>query len=78
MSCVRLKRLGILVKVDPFLCVTMMRQALLCRMSSIVTEECQEGEVGENGMLGAGCVHPTDFQRSALLGGIKRRAVYWV
>ena len=49
-----------------------MRQALLCRMFSIVTEECQEGEVGESGMLGAGCVHPTDFQRSALLVGLKQ------
>ena len=27
--------------------------------------------VGKNGMVGAGCVHPTDFQRSALLVGLK-------
>jgi hypothetical protein len=39
--------------------------------ASEVTLECQEGTVGSNGMLGAGCVHPTDFQRSALLVGLK-------
>lgn len=35
------------------------------------TVECQPGETGSNGMLGAGCVHPTDFQRSALIVGLK-------
>ena len=40
---------------------------IVMQPASVVTEECQEGEVGENGMLGAGCVHPTDFQRSVLL-----------
>ena len=44
---------------------------IVMQPASVVTEECQEGEVGENGMLGAGCVHPTDFQRSALLVGLK-------
>ena len=33
--------------------------------------ECGEDEVGSQGMLGAGCVHPTDFQRSALVVGLK-------
>ncbi|MEM9622828.1 MAG: DUF3604 domain-containing protein, partial [Pseudomonadota bacterium] len=35
-----------------------------------VTRECGPDEKGSNGMLGAGCVHPTDFQRSALLVGL--------
>jgi hypothetical protein len=38
---------------------------------SSVTKECDSNEIGENGMVGAGCVHPTDFQRSALLVGLK-------
>ncbi len=38
---------------------------------SKVTIECPEGTSGSNGMVGAGCVHPTDFQRSALLVGLK-------
>ncbi len=33
--------------------------------------ECGEGEIDENGMLGAGCVHATDFHRSALAVGLK-------
>ena len=37
----------------------------------VMTEECQEGEVGEGGILGAGCVDETDFQRSALLVGLR-------
>lgn len=36
-----------------------------------ITTECEPGTTGSNGMLGAGCVHPTDFQRSALLIGLK-------
>ena len=36
-----------------------------------VTEECPPGEVGSVGMLGAGCVDATDFQRSALLVGLR-------
>ncbi len=35
-----------------------------------VTRECAVNETGSNGMLGAGCVHPTDFQRSALAIGL--------
>ncbi len=35
-----------------------------------VTQECGD-EVGSYGMLGAGCVHATDFQRSALLVGLE-------
>ena len=37
---------------------------------SAVTEECEADGVGAGGMLGAGCVHATDFQRSALLVGL--------
>jgi hypothetical protein len=39
--------------------------------TSAITTECEPGTTGGNGMLGAGCVHPTDFQRSALLVGLK-------
>ena len=35
-----------------------------------VTEECGD-EVGENGMLGGGCVDETDYLRSALLVGLR-------
>ncbi len=35
-----------------------------------VTVEC-EGEVGENGMLGAGCVDATDYLRSSLVVGLR-------
>jgi uncharacterized protein DUF3604 len=35
-----------------------------------VTRECGPDEKGANGMLGAGCVHATDFQRSALVVGL--------
>lgn len=37
--------------------------------TKLVTEECGE-EVGASGMVGAGCVDPTDFHRSALLVGM--------
>lgn len=40
------------------------------RHSELITE-CEPGKEGENGMLGAGCVDPTDFHRSALLVGLK-------
>ncbi len=36
----------------------------------VVTTECGDG-VGENGMVGAGCVDETDFVRSALLVGLQ-------
>ena len=36
-----------------------------------LTTECAPGEEGDNGMLGAGCIDPTDFQRSALVVGLK-------
>ncbi|MDG2501441.1 MAG: DUF3604 domain-containing protein [Porticoccaceae bacterium] len=39
--------------------------------ASEITAECAEGTIGSNGMLGAGCVHATDYQRSALLVGLK-------
>ena len=35
-----------------------------------VTQECGD-EVGSYGMLGAGCVHATDYQRSGLLVGLE-------
>lgn len=38
-----------------------------------VTRECEPDEKGANGMLGAGCVHATDFQRSALLVGLSEQ-----
>lgn len=37
----------------------------------VTTEECGPNELGQGGMVGAGCVHPTDFQRSALLVGLR-------
>ncbi|MEQ8860511.1 MAG: DUF3604 domain-containing protein [Pseudomonadales bacterium] len=39
-----------------------------------VTRECEPGEIGSNGMLGAGCVHKTDFMRSGLLAGLAEEA----
>ncbi|MEZ5597586.1 MAG: DUF3604 domain-containing protein [Pseudomonadales bacterium] len=39
-----------------------------------VTKECEPGEIGSYGMLGAGCVDATDYQRSALLVGIEENA----
>lgn len=44
--------------------------ALTHSTDAIMTEECGDG-VGEQGMLGAGCVDETDFVRSALLVGLK-------
>ena len=44
---------------------------LALSQASAVTAECESGAQGANGMLGAGCVHPTDFQRSALTVGLK-------
>ncbi len=38
--------------------------------ASKVTTECGPGTTGADGMLGAGCVHATDFQRSALVVGL--------
>jgi len=38
--------------------------------TSEVTTECADGEVGGQGMLGAGCVDETDFVRSGLLVGL--------
>jgi hypothetical protein len=36
-----------------------------------VTRECEPDEVGSAGMVGAGCVHTSDFIRSGLLIGLK-------
>ncbi len=46
-------------------------QSLLQGETTLVTEECPEGEVGTQGMLGAGCVDGTDFVRSALVVGLE-------
>jgi len=43
---------------------------LVLGQSSKVTVECEPGQKGSDGMLGAGCVHATDFQRSGLLVGL--------
>ncbi len=39
-----------------------------------VTAECAPGENGDNGMLGAGCIDPTDFMRSGLVVGLSEEA----
>jgi len=39
-----------------------------------ITRECEPGETGNNGMLGAGCIDPTDFMRSGLVVGLKEEA----
>ena len=44
--------------------------SLVVGSTSEVTAECAPGTTGSNGMLGAGCVDATDFQRSALLVGL--------
>ncbi len=36
-----------------------------------VTGECADGEVGERGMVGAGCVHRSDYLRSGLVQGLE-------
>ncbi|MBT5388558.1 MAG: DUF3604 domain-containing protein [Porticoccaceae bacterium] len=46
-------------------------EGLVVGQASEVTAECDAGVNGSNGMLGAGCVHATDFQRSGLLVGLK-------
>jgi hypothetical protein len=46
-------------------------QQISLKTVSQVTEQCEPGQVGGNGMVGAGCVDATDFQRSALLVGLK-------
>jgi hypothetical protein len=45
-------------------------QRLQLEMRSEVTAECGD-EVGSGGMLGGGCVHPTDYLRSGLLIGLR-------
>lgn len=47
---------------------------LVMGTATLVTEECEPGEIGSNGMLGAGCVDATDYQRSALLVGLEQEA----
>lgn len=39
--------------------------------TSQVTQECAPGQEGNSGMLGAGCVDPTDFLRSGLVVGLR-------
>ncbi|MGK0260964.1 MAG: hypothetical protein ACI96M_004418, partial [Candidatus Azotimanducaceae bacterium] len=46
---------------------------LVLGTTSEITRECGAEEKGAKGMLGAGCVHPTDFQRSGLLVGLKEQ-----
>ena len=46
-------------------------QSLLTGETTLRTEECPEGENGNQGMLGAGCVDRTDFVRSALVAGLE-------
>ena len=46
---------------------------LIQGQASEITQECHLQETGANGMLGAGCVHATDFQRSALLVGLQEQ-----
>ncbi|MGB2045458.1 MAG: DUF3604 domain-containing protein [Porticoccaceae bacterium] len=50
-------------------------EKLVVGQASEVTAECDKDSIGSNGMLGAGCVHATDFQRSALLVGLKEEQV---
>jgi hypothetical protein len=50
---------------------TMQEGSMSLGQAFAITAECDPGTTGANGMLGAGCVHPTDFQRSALLVGLK-------
>ena len=44
---------------------------LVQQIAEMETLECADGEVGEQGMLGAGCVDETDFVRSSLLVGLR-------
>ena len=46
-------------------------QSLLSGETTLLTEECPEGENGNQGMLGAGCVGRTDFVRPALVVGLE-------
>ena len=46
-------------------------QSLLSGETTLRTEECPEGENGNQGMLGAGCVDRTDFVRSGLIVGLE-------
>lgn len=44
---------------------------LVMGVAKETTAECAPGEVGGNGMLGAGCVDATDYHRSGLLVGLE-------
>ena len=48
-------------------------QASVLRTTQVheITKECEDGKIGANGMLGAGCIDATDFQRSALVVGLQ-------
>ena len=50
---------------------TMIDGELVTSHRPITTTECEAGELGAYGMLGGGCVDESDFQRSALLVGLK-------
>ena len=43
---------------------------IIMGQGTVVTRECEPGETGANGMLGAGCIAPSDFMRSGLLEGM--------
>ncbi len=53
---------------------TLVDGQIVSEQTSVVTTECEPGTVGSYGMVGAGCVDPTDFQRSALLVGLKEES----
>ena len=44
---------------------------LITSSATALTTECEPGQEGSSGMLGAGCIDPTDFHRSALTVGLK-------
>jgi len=48
---------------------------LVLGQATELTTECAPGQEGSNGMVGAGCIDPTDFQRSALLVGLEEEQV---
>ena len=57
-------------RVEAYADTVMTHGELVVEQASVVTQECRDG-VGEFGMLGAGCVDPTDFVRSALVVGLR-------
>ena len=60
----------VLGREEAFTAMAMVNGELVTTEEVVKTVECGDG-VGENGMVGAGCVDETDFVRSALLVGLK-------